>query len=539
MRVRILKQTAEIISSQEQLSQVLLARIPEDYRENFLHPTPINAITPAEAGLQELALQKAKERLQRAIEQQQKVVIFGDYDCDGVTATAVIWETLFSLGLSALPFLPLREKHGYGLSKTALDDIFAKQKPDLIITVDNGIVAHDEVAWLKSQNIDVIVTDHHEPGSNLPDANVILHSTLLSGVGVAWFLARELNPKMAYSLLDFVALGTVSDQIPLVGATRSLVTYGLQVLREGKRPSLEVLAEIAGVELKQATMNTIHYALAPRINAMGRLYHALDALRALVTRNPDKTRELMSQLDTVNAERQQITQEAFSEMKSNQVTRDDEKIIVVTGPYHEGVIGLIASKLVDEYSKPAIVISTLHENYKASCRSVPGVHITDLLRSLPSDLFLSLGGHRLAAGFSLSAEKYEEMLTALKQTIIDKISPQDLEPTQYVIGELDWSLLTRETLQTLAQFEPFGAGNREPRFLLSEVSFTDVNPVGKLKNHAQIQIQNQKMHRTIKGICFQYQSKIEKPQMVTKAIVKLKASTYRPGSVDIEIVAAL
>ena len=281
-----------------------------------------------------------------------------------MTATAVLWESLYSLGVNAQPFLPHREKHGYGLSLVALKEIFEKEKPDLVITVDNGIVAHDEIAWLKQQGVYVIITDHHEALETLPKADVIVHSTLLSGVGVAWFLARELTPKKSEELLDYVALGTVSDQIPLLGASRSLVIEGLRVLRQAKRQSLRVLAEIAGVDLSQANMNTIHFAIAPRINAMGRLYHALDALRALVTQNPARTRELMSKLDSVNAERQQITQDAYSEMKQHRVTNDDDSVTVVIGPYHEGVIGLIATKLVETYSKPAIVIPTENEYYK-------------------------------------------------------------------------------------------------------------------------------------------------------------------------------
>jgi len=539
MRVRIRKQSDEIISTQQQLNDLLLERIPDGFRQDFLHPVAISDLTPAMAGIDENVLKKAVKRILQAIEKKQNILIFGDYDCDGVTSTAVLWETLFALGVNAQPFLPHREKHGYGLSQVALDEIFAKQKPDLLITVDNGIVAHKEIDWLKEQKIDVIVTDHHEPGENLPNADSIVHTTQLSGAGVAWFLAKELLPDFAPSLLDYVTLGTVSDQIPLVGVTRSLVTYGLKVLQAGERPSLRVLAEIAGVDLSQTNMNTIHFALAPRINAIGRLYNAIDALRALVTRNPDKTRELMTKLDTVNTQRQQVTQEAVSEMKANEVTTPEDAITVVVGPYHEGIIGLLATKLVEQYSKPAIVISNQNENYKASCRSVPGVHITNILRSLPAELFLSLGGHKLAAGFSISQEKFPEMLQRLRAQASLLILPEDLEPTQFVIGELTWKLLNLETVKTLAQFEPFGAGNREPRFLLSSIQLTDIQPVGKMKNHAQVQIHSLKTKKYLKAICFQYEKNGLNQDNVSQVVIKLKVSTYRPGSVDVEIVAAL
>lgn len=537
--MRIHKQTEDRITSQQQLRDLLVERIPAEHQDHFIDPLPVAKLTAEQAGIDPQALQQAVKRIRLALEKKQNILIFGDYDCDGVTATAVLWETLFALGINAQPFLPHREKHGYGLSLVALEEIFAKQKPDLLITVDNGIVAQAEVAWLKKNGVDVIITDHHEPRETTPDADCIVHTTLLSGAGVAWFLARELLPELAPSLLDYVTLGTVSDQIPLVGVTRSLVKHGLKVLQAGERPSLRVLAEIAGVDLTQANMNTIHFALAPRINAIGRLYSAIDALRALVTRNPDKTRELMTQLDTVNTQRQQVTQEAVSELKANRVTTDEDAITVVLGPYHEGIIGLLATKLVEQYSKPAIVISNQNENYKASCRSVAGVHITELLRSLPAELFLSLGGHALAAGFSVSPEHYPEMLQRLRAQASLLISPEDLEPTQFAIGELSWDMLQLQTVKTLSLFEPFGAGNREPRFLLSGVKLTDLQQVGKMKNHAQVQIHNPETGKHLRAICFQYEKNGLVAETVTQVVIKIKASTYRPGTIDVEIVAAL
>lgn len=538
--MQIITSSDEIISSQEQLKQLLLDRIPANQQSGFLNPVSPLELAIEDFGVSSAELDKAVTLIEKAIKDQQKILIFGDYDCDGVTATAVLWEALKIKGVSAQPFLPHREKHGYGLTQTALDEILAIQKPDLVITVDNGIVANKEVAWLKEQGVKVIITDHHEPHGDLPKADALIHTTQVTGVGVAWLLGRELlnNRQQAGELLDLTVLGTIADQVPLIGANRSLATAGLLALQQTTRPSLLTLAELAGTDLSQATVNTINYSLAPRINAMGRLYSAMDALRALVTRNPKNTRELMSKLNTVNGERQDITEAAISKVKDSLLSTPEDNYVLAVGDYHEGVIGLIASKLVDKYHKPSLVISNRNGAYKASCRSIPGVHLTELLRSLDSDLFTSLGGHAMAAGFSIEPEKLAEFHNQLRSLSQKSISADLLKPQLKVLGQLAWPLLNLETMDTINQFTPYGAGNEEPLFLLKDIEIVDQRPVGKNGAHLKIQLRNLADGLLASAICFQFKNKLPNNLAPTQLAIRLKTSTYRRGSVDIEIVAA-
>lgn len=537
--MQIVSLSQERLETQAQLADHLLGRIEEQLRATFLQPPSPFALSVAEFGFDENQFARALELLNTAIQKQQKVLIFGDYDCDGVTATAVLWEALRAKGLTAAPFLPHREKHGYGLSLKAFQEVLGSSRPDVVVTVDNGIVAHEAVAWLKQQGVTVIVTDHHEPSGQLPAADAIVHTTALSGAGVAWVIARELLGSEAETLLDLAVLGSVADQIPVLGVNRSLVVFGLEALRHSTRPSLQALAEVTGTSLPQASINTINYAFAPRINAMGRLYDAMDALRALLSRQPSRMQALVQQLHDANGERQSVTAEAIEAARQSLITASDEPIVIAIGPYHEGIIGLIASKLVDEFSKPAIVLSNLKEMYKASVRSVPGVHITELLRSLPPELFESLGGHAMAAGFSVSADNWSMVAQKLRETAQIQILPEILEPKLEVIGSLAWNLLEMATLETLQRFQPFGPGNEEPIFLLENCRVMSTQTVGKQKNHLKLTLQDQISESTYSFICFQYLQKLKDPDNLKQVAVKLKPSTYRPGKVDIEIVAGL
>jgi single-stranded-DNA-specific exonuclease len=535
--VQFHSQTDQIITSQEQLEQLLLERITPEFQQSFLSPTHPLQLTPKDTGISPAQLKKAVTFIHKAIEEKQMVVIYGDYDCDGVTATAVLWEALHELGLAAQPFIPQREKHGYGLSLAALKEIVSTQKPDLLITVDNGIVAHEQVEWLKKQDIAVIITDHHEPLNTLPPANAIVHTTQLAGAGVSWILARELLGDKAQDLLDYVVLGTIADQVPLLGANRSIAWYGIHALKNSSRPSLKTLAELSGITLSSATVQTINYTFAPRINAMGRLFNAMDALRALVTRNPEKTRQLMQKLGSANEHRQDMTQDAWKQAKLLAATLNDDSVLIIQGNFHEGIIGLIASRLVDEFHKPAIVLTNSNPGtLKASCRSIIGVHITDFLRSLPQPSFLSLGGHALAAGFSLATSEYESLITNVRQ-LSQTITADVLEPRLDIIGPLSWQLFNQDTLNTLQKFEPFGAGNSEPLFLLSEIKVVDSKPVGKEQQHLRLNLQNEASGQSTQVICFQYQRRCPNFQNMTQAAIKLKASTYGSRTIDIELIA--
>jgi len=268
-----LKEFKEIILQNRQI---------EDEKE-FFSPKKPHEITLAEVDLNKDQVKLAVTRIQKAIEAKQKVVVFGDYDADGICATAILWETLNNLGLVTQPFIPHRDKHGYGISNKAIDDLLEKDHPDLIITVDNGIVAHEPLARLAKEKIDVIVTDHHQPEEKLPEAYAIVHTTKLCGATVAWMLARELSQDFVDSLLDLTAIATISDLVPLISANRSFAKYGLEKIKENNRVGISALISTANLDKREVDSNLIGFGIGPRINAMGRLAHGLDALRLLVT----------------------------------------------------------------------------------------------------------------------------------------------------------------------------------------------------------------------------------------------------------------
>lgn len=531
--MRVEKLASGPINSLPELEQWLLQRIPAPQRNRFFTPPEPGQLSPRELGLDEVSIQLASERVVKAIADQEAVLIFGDYDCDGVTATAILWETLRQRGLLARPFLPHRQRHGYGLSVKALEDIWLQYQPKLVITVDNGIVAHEAVNWLQERGAQVLITDHHEPGDSVPPADFILHSQQLCGASVAWTLANALDPEFAQKQLDLAAIGTIADQVPLYGVNRSFAWHGLNALRRTTRPSLLALAEVAGLQLSSASASTVHFGLAPRINAMGRLYDALDALRALVSRSPERTRQLMAQLQAANLERQGITQSAVEEVTAQLSIHNPESIVVVAGQFHEGVIGLIASKLVDLTQKPSIVITTGEDYAKASCRSVPGFQITDFLRSLAGIQFLSLGGHAMAAGFSIVPDQVEQVMLAIRQRAKTSVPAQLLVPSLKVVGELSGELLRRTTPEALEQFAPFGAGNPEPLFLLPQAKILGLRPVGRGGQHAQLNIEYQ--GKTYQAICFGYHNKEVRPAAGADLVVKLEASLYRNKELEIQV----
>lgn len=461
-------------------------------------------------------------------------MIYGDYDCDGITATAILWLTLHHLGLNAWPFLPHRQRHGYGLSLKGLEEIWHSAQPTLVITVDNGIVAHEGIDWLKNHGAEVIVTDHHESGPILPPADTIVHSTKLCGATVAWLLAHELDPVFANQQLDLSAIGTIADQVPLYGANRSFAVHGLKLLRKNTRTSLAVLAETSGLKLEQANASTVHFGIAPRLNAMGRLYEAKDALRALVSSSPARAQEMMRRLHEVNIERQVLTQQSLDEVFQKLPDYEQESIVIASGQFHEGIVGLIAGKLVEQTGKPSIALSLNGSVAKASCRSVEGFHMTDFLRGLSAIPYLSLGGHAMAAGFSLPVEHASEAMKLISQSGREKIPPGVLDPTLPVLGELTAQLLNKESAKLIQQFEPFGAGNSEPVFVLPHCKILEIRPVGKGKKHAQLRLAYQ--GATHQAIWFGYQERGWHEKLETGDFaVTIRESSFRGREIEIQI----
>ncbi len=486
-------QSTQIPESQSELRNLLVEQLPIEDTKEFFNPR-----SPFELTLEELDFNKEQirlgvKRLLKARENKESVLIFGDYDADGISATAILWEILDSEDFRVLPFIPHRAKHGYGLSMKAIDEILESQeKPDLVITVDNGIVAHEEVARLQEAGIDVIVTDHHGPEATLPEAAAVIHSTKLCGATVAWIFARELlaaleveGEELLRDELDLCALATIADLVPLLEANRSFATHGLEALRNTSRVGLLALSEHSGIDLQTLDTYGVNFQIAPRINAMGRLEHGLDALRLLCTKKKDKAIELSSHLSQVNEKRQTITYDALTEAEAL-VSESEEKLLIVSSTdYHEGVIGLVAGKLVERFYRPSIAISIDGELAKGSARSIKGFHITDFLRE-SHELFESLGGHPMAAGFSAKTENLPEIIRVLQQQAHERLDDKELERSQTVACELPESLLTLESVSTIDDFAPFGQANRRPKFLIKNAILADFQIIGKTGKHLKL-----------------------------------------------------
>jgi single-stranded-DNA-specific exonuclease len=321
--------TQESTGSKEQritaiINAILQSRGLADARQikDFLQTVSPSSYTPDDVGIDASQLSRAVSLINRAITDQQPIIVYGDYDADGITATAILWETLHHLGAKAVPFIPSREHHGYGLSVKGLEDALKLVDSNpLVITVDNGIVAHQPAQWLQDNAIPLIITDHHAPGDQLPQAESIIHSTKIAGAGVAWFVSKELSEKYAASTLDLVAVGTIADMMPLLGINRSFAKHGLDELGKSQRPGLEALLKQANVDLSQnLTPYHINYIIAPRLNAMGRLEHAIDSLRLVCTRNPQRAAILAEKLGATNRTRQDLTVDLLAQalVKSTQ-----------------------------------------------------------------------------------------------------------------------------------------------------------------------------------------------------------------------------
>lgn len=466
-----------------QLDQILLKNRGITDAARFFQPPLPSELSVVETGLEIAALEAVAQRLRQSAANSESVVIYGDYDADGVCATAILWEALFSLGIRAQPFIPDRFNHGYGLSVGGVDEVVKTHRPDLIISVDNGIVAYEALEHAKKLGIFTIVTDHHQPDTKPLPADLVLHTTKLSGSGVAWMLANHMAPKAAEISLELAGLATIADQVPLVGANRSVAFHGLRALRVSKRVGLKALFTQAKIDQGTITEKTVGFAIAPRINAMGRLASAVDALRLLCTTSKVRAQNLSQLLEDTNRQRQSLTTDLVVTAKKQAELQKSASVLVVhSESFHEGVIGLIAGKLCEEYHKPAIVIATTGELGKGSARSTPELNMVELLRSVREHL-LEMGGHPMAAGFNIRSDKIEEFTVALEAAATKRLQEAPVVVAVAVECLLPNALVTLETAQHLEQFAPFGVGNSQPVFEIQGARVVDTRLVGKLQSH--------------------------------------------------------
>jgi single-stranded-DNA-specific exonuclease len=398
---------------------------------------------------------KTLKRIDQAIEKQELIIVYGDYDVDGVCASAIMYKSLTALGAKILPYIPHREKEGYGLSKTGLE--FARDSgASLVITVDNGIVALDQALFAKEIGLELIITDHHLPLETLPEAFSIVHSTQMCGTAVAWCLMKDkISETLAKELLELVAIATIADLMPLMGINRSFVWEGLKVLNKTKNIGLQELIRQSGVEIGKITAYEIGHVISPRINAIGRLEHAIDALRLVCTKDPIKARRLAKLLCDTNTKRQQITMQSVDEARL-MIQKDKRVHVMWSDKWNPGIIGLIAGRITEDLYSPSLAISVADGKAKGSARSIDGINIVEVLRQT-SDLLIDIGGHSGAAGFSLEEKNLEAFKIRVESLVenIEVISEKVLN----IEAEVDSEMLSKSLVKKLDQFAPFGYKN--------------------------------------------------------------------------------
>ena len=419
-------------------------------------------------------MDKAIERLMQAIDSGQKIIVYGDYDVDGMTSTAIMTWALELMGANVNYFVPSRFSDGYGPNLANYQKL-AAEGMQLLVTVDNGVSGKDEIAWLMAQGIDVIVTDHHELPEELPVATAIVHPRHpegsypfggLSGAGVAFKVVSALLEEPADEVLDLAALGTVADVMSLTGENRIIVKQGLESLKLDPRPGVAALLAAAGTQLSDIDSSTIGFTIAPRLNALGRLENATTGVQLLLMDEPEEAKPLADHVNALNQERQQLVTKITTAAQEQATQLSEDPVLVVAGEnWHEGVLGIVASKLVEQTGKPTIVLNVNGDEMKGSGRSVAAF---DLFTALDGhrDLMTTFGGHASAAGMTVPTNN----LTALRAALRDEAAQQQLATAQKADMQIATTVtaadFTKENFDNLQVLAPFGEGNPEPLFML-------------------------------------------------------------------------
>lgn len=516
------------------VSRILINRGIKDVPSgrDFLHVSPDSLLDPFLLN----DMERAAVRILKAIREKRRILIYGDYDVDGVTASALYLEFFRKCGIDADLHIPDRMREGYSLNEAAVRTARSRQV-DLIITADCGTSSTGPIKLAQSLGIDVIVTDHHEPPKDLPNAFALINPNRhdsaypfkgLAGVGVAFKLVQALTrmiearvnsgdailnagrrlPELSmaspelpclsplasegdlFSYLDLVALGTIADVAPLTGENRFFVKRGLQLLTEGKRPGIAALKEVAGIARGEVTAGTVGFALAPRINAAGRLAGAGVAVKLLITEDPPEARHIAGYLDQTNQERQRIETRIRNEIREKVVKEVDlthENVIVMASrEWHQGVIGIVASKIVEEFYRPCILISLQEDGSgKGSARSIPGFNIYEGLEAC-GDLLDRFGGHKYAAGLTLRDVNIPLLRERLSKVAAERLKEEDFIPGITLDAEIDLEDISFPLLKEMALLPPYGISNPEPVIVTRGLRMMEPRIVGR--DHLKIKL---------------------------------------------------
>jgi single-stranded-DNA-specific exonuclease len=454
-------------------------------------------------------MDKAASRIMEARQKSERVAIFGDYDADGVTSSAVLYEALSDLGFcDVLCYIPDRQSEGYGMNLQAVNYLH-EQGVNLIITVDCGITNHKEIELARSLGMDVILTDHHVVSSGVPkDACCVLNPNVtdsgfrfkeLAGVGVAFKLAQALYMKMAPEkkevlkwALDLVAIGTVADMVPLLGENRVLVKYGLIVLSKSRRKGLLEMFKVGRIDISENKVPDAHkiaFQIAPRVNAAGRMDHASASYKLLIEKSAVLARDLALELEKKNQDRQKITTEIFrqAEILVNNIFKGKKFIFVSNPHWPVGILGLVAGKITDQFKRPSVIFQEREDCFVGSLRSIPEVNIIEMIKKC-SDILIGFGGHSQAAGVSVSRENAEEFCERMSGLIEHELEGKEIVTEIGIDCEIGVDDINWEFVAELKKMEPFGMGNEEPVFCARDMVVSDTKIVGNGSKHWKLSL---------------------------------------------------
>lgn len=455
-------------------------------------------------------MDKAVERIEQAVEKQEQITIYGDYDADGITSTSLMYETLLSIGANVNYYVPNRFTDGYGPNMDAYQRLI-DNGTQLFITVDNGVSGKNVINKVMAAGVDVVITDHHELPADLPNAVAIVHPRYpgsnypfpdLSGVGVAFKVAWALTGEFPVEELDLVAIGEIADVVNVTDENHALISYGIQQLRQGMRPGLAALMKLADIKANNLTDQDIGFGIAPRLNALGRIADANDGVKLLTSLDENESQKLAKEVDQANKERQNLVAEIMKEAEkqaNSSANRQKRTLLIVGKGWHQGVLGIVASRIMNETGKPTIIASTDQNNptlIKGSGRSVDSFNLFNALEA-HCELFTTFGGHPAACGLSFDQKNIVPLQIALEEeTGKQKFDPMVKQPLPIAM-KLAPADVTQQLYNDIQRVAPFGPGNMEPVFELNNVKVVDVKTMGQEHQHLKFSIVSDKKNLTV------------------------------------------
>ncbi|WP_247929684.1 single-stranded-DNA-specific exonuclease RecJ [Streptococcus oralis] len=440
-------------------------------------------------------MDKAVERIRQAIEEGENILIYGDYDADGMTSASIVKESLEQLGAECRVYLPNRFTDGYGPNASVYKYFIEQEGISLIVTVDNGVAGHEAIELAQSMGVDVIVTDHHSMPETLPDAYAIVHPEhpdadypfkYLAGCGVAFKLACALLEEVQVELLDLVAIGTIADMVSLTDENRIMVQYGLEMLGHTQRIGLQEMLDMAGIAANEVTEETVGFQIAPRLNALGRLDDPNPAIDLLTGFDDEEAHEIALMIHQKNEERKEIVQSIYEEAKTMVDPEKKVQVLAKEG-WNPGVLGIVAGRLLEELGQTVIVLNIEDGRAKGSARSVEAVDIFEALDP-HRDLFIAFGGHAGAAGMTLEVEKLSDLSQVLEDYVREKVADASGKNKLNLDEELDLETLSLETVKSFERLAPFGMDNQKPVFYIKDFHVESARTMGAGNAHLKLKI---------------------------------------------------